>query len=98
MGSPDFLAASERELTVGSVIDDHRKNPPEKTDLMQAMLTGRDKETGMTLTDDVVRYNVRSSRDTVPNVLLTKCAYLVFDFPHRWYETAILCPFSFQLT
>ena len=65
---------------------------------MQAMLTGRDKETGMTLTDDVVRYNVRSARDTVPNVLLTMSTHSVSDLPHRWYESATLCPLSFQLT
>ena len=42
-----------------SVVADHRVHPPEKPDLVQVMLTGRDKETGLGLTDESVKNNVR---------------------------------------
>ena len=41
------------------VLQDHKSNPPEKTDLVQVMLTGRDKETGLGLSDQNIKYNVR---------------------------------------
>ena len=43
------------------VLQDHRLNPPEKSDLVQAMLTGRDKETGLCLSDQNIKYNVRKN-------------------------------------
>ena len=41
-----------------SVVADHKVHPPEKPDLVQVMLTGRDKETGLGLTDESVKNNV----------------------------------------
>ena len=63
MGSP-WIYAPRLELTRDTflplkVLQDHRLNPPEKSDLVQAMLTGRDKETGLCLSDQNIKYNVR---------------------------------------
>ena len=44
------------------VLQDHRTNPPEKPDLVQVMLEGRDKETGLGMTDENIKNNVRGSR------------------------------------
>ena len=43
---------------VGSVLEDHKARPPATRDLVQVMLTGRDKETGMGLSDDNIKKNV----------------------------------------
>ena len=42
-----------------TVLQDHKANPPEKSDLVQVMLTARDKETGLGLPEQNVKYNVR---------------------------------------
>ncbi|KAI0770681.1 fatty acid hydroxylase [Fomes fomentarius] len=43
---------------VEQILEDHRANPPEKEDLVQVMLTGRDKETGLGLSDDIIKKNL----------------------------------------
>ena len=45
-------------LSLRKVLQDHKSNPPEKSDLVQVMLTGRDKETGLGLSDENIKYNV----------------------------------------
>ncbi len=52
----DFLS-----ISICTVLRDHRSKPPEKGDLVQVMLTGRDKETGLGLSDQNIKYNVRDS-------------------------------------
>ncbi|KAI0770686.1 fatty acid hydroxylase [Fomes fomentarius] len=42
---------------VDEIIQDHRSNPPEKEDLVTVMLNGRDKETGLGLSDENIKYN-----------------------------------------
>ena len=49
-------------LSLRKVLQDHKSNPPEKSDLVQVMLTGRDKETGLGLSDENIKYNVRDGR------------------------------------
>ena len=58
------------------VIEDHRKSPPAKADLMQVMLTGRDKETGLGLSDEAVGSNVRTYLYS-SEVTLTLCSVLL---------------------
>ena len=48
-------------FSIRKVLQDHKSSPPEKTDLVQVMLTGRDKETGLGLSDENIKYNVRDS-------------------------------------
>ncbi|KAI0754463.1 bifunctional P-450/NADPH-P450 reductase [Daedaleopsis nitida] len=43
---------------VEEILQDHRANPPEKNDLVQVMLTGRDKETGLGLSDENIKNNL----------------------------------------
>ncbi|KAI0694744.1 fatty acid hydroxylase [Earliella scabrosa] len=43
---------------VGEILQDHRANPPEKPDVVQVMLTGRDKETGAGLSDENIKSNL----------------------------------------
>ncbi|KAM5540781.1 hypothetical protein V8D89_005425 [Ganoderma adspersum] len=43
---------------VEEILEDHKSNPPEKSDLVQVMLTGRDKETGLCLPDQNIKYNL----------------------------------------
>ncbi|RPD57416.1 bifunctional P-450/NADPH-P450 reductase [Lentinus tigrinus ALCF2SS1-7] len=43
---------------VSDILEDHRANPPAKPDLVQVMLTGRDKETGLGLSDASIKHNL----------------------------------------
>jgi len=43
-----------------SIINDRKRNPTEEDDLLNLMLTARDKETGEGLPDDNIRYNVET--------------------------------------
>ena len=42
------------------VLEEHRAHPLAKPDLVQVMLTGRDKETGQGLSDANIKQNVSS--------------------------------------
>ncbi|KAI0642932.1 bifunctional P-450/NADPH-P450 reductase [Trametes meyenii] len=43
---------------VDEILDDHRAHPPEKQDILSVMLNGRDKETGLGLSDDNIKRNL----------------------------------------
>ncbi|KAI0694739.1 bifunctional P-450/NADPH-P450 reductase [Earliella scabrosa] len=43
---------------VEEILQDHRTHPPEKEDLVSVMLNGRDKETGLGLSDENIKYNL----------------------------------------
>ncbi|KAI0693861.1 bifunctional P-450/NADPH-P450 reductase [Cerioporus squamosus] len=43
---------------VSDILEDHRAHPPAKSDLVQVMLTGRDKETGLGLSDENIKQNL----------------------------------------
>ncbi|KAJ2999753.1 hypothetical protein NUW54_g6889 [Trametes sanguinea] len=43
---------------VNDILDDHRANPPEKPDILSTMMNGRDKETGLGLSDESIKYNL----------------------------------------
>ncbi|KAM5535289.1 hypothetical protein V8D89_011043 [Ganoderma adspersum] len=43
---------------VNEILQDHRDNPPEKPDLVQIMLTARDKQTGLGMSDQNIKYNL----------------------------------------
>ncbi|RPD56624.1 cytochrome P450 [Lentinus tigrinus ALCF2SS1-7] len=43
---------------VSDILEEHRAHPPAKPDLVQVMLTGRDKETGLGLTDTNIKQNL----------------------------------------
>ncbi|KAH9891895.1 bifunctional P-450/NADPH-P450 reductase [Cubamyces lactineus] len=43
---------------VEEIIEDHRVNPPEKPDVLSVMLNGRDKETGLGLSDENIKNNL----------------------------------------
>ncbi|KAM5540828.1 hypothetical protein V8D89_005472 [Ganoderma adspersum] len=43
---------------VEEILQDHRTSPPEKPDLVQVMLTGRDTETGLGMTDQSIKQNL----------------------------------------
>ncbi|KAI0329045.1 bifunctional P-450/NADPH-P450 reductase [Cubamyces sp. BRFM 1775] len=43
---------------VEEIIEDHRANPPEKPDVLSVMLNGRDKETGLGLSDESIKHNL----------------------------------------
>lgn len=42
-----------------SVLDDRQAHPTEKNDLLNVMLNGRDVQTGMKLSDESIKQNVR---------------------------------------
>ena len=63
----------------GTVLQDHKTNPPEKPDLVQVMLTGRDKETGVGLSDQSIKNNVRNQIDHMLGINLTRFR-AAFDF------------------
>ncbi|KAM5540807.1 hypothetical protein V8D89_005451 [Ganoderma adspersum] len=43
---------------VEEILQDHRTSPPEKPDLVQVMLTGRDTETGLGMSDQSIKQNL----------------------------------------
>ncbi|CDO72208.1 hypothetical protein BN946_scf184970.g60 [Trametes cinnabarina] len=43
---------------VNEILDDHRANPPEKPDILSTMINGRDKETGLGLSDENIKHNL----------------------------------------
>ena len=66
------------------VLQDHKANPPEKDDLVQVMLNGRDKETGLGLPEDNIRNNVRFYSPW-PIRDASDSRMVALDFPHRGY-------------
>ena len=53
-----------------TVLQDHRASPPEKPDLVQIMLTGRDTETGLGMSDQSIKGNVRKTLCTGSSQLI----------------------------
>ncbi|KAI0354817.1 fatty acid hydroxylase [Trametes cingulata] len=43
---------------VNEILEDRRANPPEKQDILTVMMNGRDKETGLGLSDDNIKHNL----------------------------------------
>lgn len=43
----------------GIVLEERKANPTDKKDILNLMMTGKDKETGQTLSDQSIKYNVR---------------------------------------
>ena len=41
-----------------SVLEDRKANPTDKKDVLHLMMSGVDKETGQTLSEDTIKYNV----------------------------------------
>ncbi|KAH9932778.1 fatty acid hydroxylase [Epithele typhae] len=65
---------------VTAIVEDHRKNPPTKPDLMQTMLTGVDKETGKRLEEEQVKVNCLTfliAGTSLSRMLTFMCYYLL---------------------
>ncbi|KAI0629781.1 fatty acid hydroxylase [Trametes polyzona] len=43
---------------VDEILEDHRASPPEKPDILSIMMNGKDKETGLGLSDANIKYNL----------------------------------------
>ncbi|KAI0655429.1 bifunctional P-450/NADPH-P450 reductase [Cubamyces menziesii] len=64
---------------VEEIIENHRANPPEKPDVLSTMLNGRDKETGLGLSDE----NIRNNQYLIDNTagMLTFTVYYLLKNP-----------------
>lgn len=66
------------------VLQDRRANPKEKKDILSLMMTGKDKETGLGMSDDSIKRNVSLSSSCRSYVLFTRIRFLTdVDVPHR---------------
>ncbi|OSC98018.1 bifunctional P-450/NADPH-P450 reductase [Trametes coccinea BRFM310] len=68
---------------VNEILDDHRANPPEKPDILSTMMNGRDKETGLGLSDESIKYNLLTfliaGHETTSGMLTFTTYYLLKD-------------------
>ncbi len=85
----DSTSTSRVKLTsvnCSIVLQDRRANPKEKKDILSLMMTGKDKETGLGMSDDSIKRNVSLSPSylCVSYVLFTRiCCLTDVDVPHR---------------
>ncbi|PIL35108.1 cytochrome P450 [Ganoderma sinense ZZ0214-1] len=72
---------------VEEILQDHRANPPEKPDLVQIMLTGRDKETGLGMSDQNIRGNLLTfliAGHETTSGMLTFATYFILKNPETY--------------
>lgn len=46
-------------LTADAVLEERKTHPPQKKDILSTMIEGRDKETGLGMSEDNIKNNVR---------------------------------------